>query len=229
MPTLQPHLRRLDAALTGLPIESEAMLLSELDGFLVGVVVCPELIMPGEWLPEVFGSEDDRGVFESADDVKSLLDLIMRHYNTVIRDLEHGRFAPIYDVDERNGDVLWELWMSGFSRAMTLRPDSWDAIVDGNDELAAGSMKTMMILSIFADGTSDGVKALRQDIGAEAIDELLNNAPDLVPSLVRALHRWRLESGVPRCAEGPLGGKVGRNVPCPCGSGRKYKRCCGAN
>lgn len=22
--------------------------------------------------------------------------------------------------------------------------------------------------------------------------------------------------------------KVGRNEPCPCGSGRKYKRCCGA-
>jgi preprotein translocase subunit SecA len=23
-------------------------------------------------------------------------------------------------------------------------------------------------------------------------------------------------------------GKVGRNSPCPCGSGKKYKRCCGA-
>jgi uncharacterized protein YecA (UPF0149 family) len=23
--------------------------------------------------------------------------------------------------------------------------------------------------------------------------------------------------------------KVGRNAPCPCGSGKKYKRCCGAN
>lgn len=23
-------------------------------------------------------------------------------------------------------------------------------------------------------------------------------------------------------------GKIGRNQPCPCGSGKKYKRCCGA-
>lgn len=23
------------------------------------------------------------------------------------------------------------------------------------------------------------------------------------------------------------GGKVGRNDPCPCGSGKKYKKCCG--
>ena len=31
--------------------------------------------------------------------------------------------------------------------------------------------------------------------------------------------------------EGParLCGKIGRNEPCPCGSGKKYKRCCGAN
>ena len=27
----------------------------------------------------------------------------------------------------------------------------------------------------------------------------------------------------------PAGTKIGRNAPCPCGSGRKYKRCCGAN
>ena len=25
------------------------------------------------------------------------------------------------------------------------------------------------------------------------------------------------------------GDKVGRNAPCPCGSGKKYKKCCGVN
>jgi uncharacterized protein YecA (UPF0149 family) len=25
------------------------------------------------------------------------------------------------------------------------------------------------------------------------------------------------------------GPKVGRNDPCPCGSGKKYKKCCGAD
>jgi len=24
-----------------------------------------------------------------------------------------------------------------------------------------------------------------------------------------------------------MGNKVGRNDPCPCGSGKKYKKCCG--
>ncbi|MCM8788244.1 MAG: SEC-C metal-binding domain-containing protein, partial [Candidatus Omnitrophica bacterium] len=26
-----------------------------------------------------------------------------------------------------------------------------------------------------------------------------------------------------------VGKKIGRNDPCPCGSGKKYKKCCGAN
>jgi len=25
-----------------------------------------------------------------------------------------------------------------------------------------------------------------------------------------------------------VSGKTGRNDPCPCGSGKKYKKCCGA-
>ena len=34
-------------------------------------------------------------------------------------------------------------------------------------------------------------------------------------------------SGSDRNAQTAGGAKVGRNAPCPCGSGRKYKRCCG--
>jgi preprotein translocase subunit SecA len=36
-------------------------------------------------------------------------------------------------------------------------------------------------------------------------------------------------TGKPRKAAAAGGAKVGRNAPCPCGSGKKYKRCCGAN
>ena len=32
----------------------------------------------------------------------------------------------------------------------------------------------------------------------------------------------------PKKASDPKAGKVGRNDPCTCGSGRKYKKCCGA-
>jgi hypothetical protein len=34
--------------------------------------------------------------------------------------------------------------------------------------------------------------------------------------------------GIPRAPARPKGPKVGRNEPCPCGSGKKHKRCCAA-
>ena len=37
-----------------------------------------------------------------------------------------------------------------------------------------------------------------------------------------------LESAI-AVAEARKTAKIGRNDPCPCGSGKKYKKCCGAN
>jgi preprotein translocase subunit SecA len=39
----------------------------------------------------------------------------------------------------------------------------------------------------------------------------------------------RGEDGAPAVQQRKTGQKVGRNEPCPCGSGKKYKKCCGAN
>ena len=36
----------------------ESMGLSDLDGFLTGIVVGPELISPSEWLPVIWGGEE---------------------------------------------------------------------------------------------------------------------------------------------------------------------------
>jgi hypothetical protein len=52
---------------------------------------------------------------------------------------------------------------------------------------------------------------------------------------IKAIGRRSMPSDVPRvkyvCQEpmdaSPTGARVGRNDPCPCGSGRKFKRCCG--
>ena len=40
----------------------------------------------------------------------------------------------------------------------------------------------------------------------------------------KRLYREQKESGTIR-----KGKKIGRNDPCPCGSGKKYKKCCGRN
>jgi hypothetical protein len=61
-----------------------------------------------------------------------------------------------------------------------------------------------------------------------AYEEVAGSMPDDLAERVGALEakwnarRGRRSSGVP----GKAGPKVGRNDPCPCGSGKKHKRCC---
>ena len=63
-------------------------------------------------------------------------------------------------------------------------------------------------------------------LGEEATEELAEGAPDVIEHCVPALHALRLGGSAPTRRTGP---RTGRNDPCPCGSGRKYKKCCGAN
>jgi len=76
-----------------------------------------------------------------------------------------------------------------------------------------------------------------QGQGAEALNHLCSAYQmffEYSDERFRALaDRWKRqfqhsnERGEDRTGEQPADGKVGRNHPCPCGSGKKYKKCCG--
>ncbi|HVF94818.1 MAG TPA: UPF0149 family protein [Sphingomonas sp.] len=220
MKQLPSRHRRLDDALADLPLE-EPMLLTELDGFLTGVLVCPDTILAGEWLNSIWGS-DESGIepFDDPLDVQWFSDAVMARYNEIARDLGRGKPQPIFDIDERNGDVLWELWIDGFAEAMELRPDSWATIADGDDPDAAEALANLTMLIAIAHNESP--------LDSMEINAVQDQAPaDLVDG-IRRLHAARLRrtetsSIVPAPA---LLSKVGRNEPCRCGSGKKSKRCC---
>ena len=220
MPKLPSRLRRLDAVLAELPGEEEPMLLTELDGFLAGIVVCPELIMPSEWLPEVWGG-DEGAPFADAADAQQFATMVTAHYNEIIRCLGSARYQPIFDVDERHGEVLWELWIEGFALAMMLRPESWPAIGKSDDADAAAAYSGMLMLIDIARDESD--------LSRDLIDRVTHEAHHLIPAWMALLHDWRMAQAGAMATQVARPGKVGRNEPCPCGSGRKYKKCCGLN
>jgi len=225
------NLEALDEFLLSLESD-EAMLLSEFDGFCAGLVVCPEAIPPSEWLPHVWGSGGAPD-FESEQELQRAIDLIMGHYNEVARSLTPPAidYGPLFDQDPNTDDILWEMWVEGFEQAMRLRADAWEEVVASDDEEAASSVSLVLALHGIAEGTDDLSKKKAAKLSAEA--------PNLIVSIVLALNDWT--KGIPSTQlseppwasnqfETPFQGKrVGRNEPCPCGSGRKYKRCCGAN
>ena len=58
----------------------------------------------------------------------------------------------------------------------------------------------------------------------------LSPSPDLIPEWVETLSYWRLAHNPVAPASATAAFKnIGRNDPCPCGSGKKYKKCHGAN
>lgn len=207
----------------------EGMMLSELDGYLAAVRVCPVTIPPSEWLPQVWmvdssaeaadGEPGEPRTPPDAATIERLDALVMERFERIGAELAGpDGYMPIFDVDERDNEVLWLFWIEGFNRALALRPDAWDPMLEeGSSALEALSA----ILTMTAIAAEDC------DLPAEDIAEIEATAPYLIGDCVEALYAWRANPFTPSAiAKGRA--KVGRNDPCPCGSGKKYKKCCGA-
>jgi uncharacterized protein len=201
----------------------DAMTMDMLHGYLTAVAIGPETIMPAEWLPRVWG--DDAGIgpkFKNGKEQERILNLIMRFMNEVLVTFEVApkEFEPLFVEHEYEGQTLIdaEAWCWGFWEGMELRPDSWAAIWDsevaplmqpiyllGADEIAEDELPLV----------EDPVKAHKLAIELEA------NLPDIyrfwVPRRKAPVQTVKRDEP-----------KVGRNDDCPCGSGKKYKKCCGA-
>ena len=71
------ELDKLDALLLAIPVDRDGMLLSEFDGFCAGLIVSPDMIMPSEWLPLVWGPGD--APFDDLPDLRVATNLITKH------------------------------------------------------------------------------------------------------------------------------------------------------
>ncbi len=164
--------------------------------------------------------------------MQTLLDLIMAHYNRVASMLAApGEYFPVMDEDQRNGDILWEFWLMGYLAAMRLRPDAWKVIERRGTAQAKKALTILDMLGRIAIRFSEGKPGKRDRLGPDA--------PELISGLVEDLNRFA-KSQVPSLPYGaPLAAnigtapidhkKLGRNDPCSCGSGKKFKKCCMAD
>jgi preprotein translocase subunit SecA len=71
------------------------------------------------------------------------------------------------------------------------------------------------------------LQAVREDIVQLMFRIQVGPAPEERPARRRPPMAAPREAGVAPASPAEAGKKLGRNDPCPCGSGRKYKHCCG--
>jgi uncharacterized protein len=102
--------------------------LSDLDGFLAGIIVGPESILPSEWLPVIWDGEEPE--FASEDEMRTVLSAIMGRYDEIVTCLndESKTFDPIF-WEGPDGQVIAADWAAGFLDAVALRPKAWEPLI----------------------------------------------------------------------------------------------------
>ena len=223
----EQRLDHLSDLLNALPAEQLPMTLSELDGYVTGILACPEMIPPSEWLRGVWGGTGE-AKFADQKIAEKTIGAVMEHYNSVAEALTRTfSIEPNYEIDANSDELLWEPWVDGFIRAMDLRPDAWEGLLDRADEETQASLIFLLALQDICNGNSKFTD--------EEIDAIDLEAPNLIPNCVATiLHQSRPEPtgtaaanllGMPhKTAACP-----DPNDPCHCGSGCKYKQSCARN
>jgi uncharacterized protein len=197
-----------------------AMNIEEVDGFFAALIAGPEVVPPSEYLPEVFGGEMSN-IFAGIDEANDILGLIMRRWNVIANTLHRGDvYLPVLLEDEE-GVCHGNDWSHGFVRGMEMRKAGWGELIA--DEKHYGCLVAVMALYHEHDPDPE----LRPGpISPEQREEIL---VQMAAGIVRAYRYFRseLSARADRFEAQSSPDKIGRNDPCPCGSGKKYKRCCG--
>jgi uncharacterized protein len=220
-PLTEAELDHLGEFLTRCP-GGMALNLEELDGFYCALIVGPENVMPSEYLPIVFGEEfSENSAFDTLERADEILGLLMRHWNSIVSEmLRKDVHIPLLAEDE-GGISRGNDWASGFMMGVELAPEAWSDLMQPDDPDSPGYLLPMMIL----DHENDPEPEMRpQEITPEMREELIVHMAAgirLIYDYYRAQRTAGADTGQ-RAAR-----KIGRNETCPCGSGKKYKRCCG--
>ncbi|MDR3538093.1 MAG: UPF0149 family protein [Acetobacteraceae bacterium] len=182
---LPPAIEALDAYLLSDRSPPDCMDLSELDGFLAGVVAGPEVIAPSEWLPIVW--DGDEPEFEDEAQASTILGAIMERYNAIATALagDQESFVPLF-WEAADGTPVVDEWAIGFMRAVSLRADAWDPVLKDED-----SAILLIPIGIVA-GQALGEEDPQLRIPEEAMDDLMEDGDMMMAACAVGLYNfWR--------------------------------------
>lgn len=215
------ELERLEASLARHP---NSMTLEMLDGFFAALVCSPELVLPSVYMPYVLGADDEK--MADLEDVQTFYELVTRHWNSVARSLNTGKPYDMVLVSSEDKCDYGNDWAVGFLQGVQIGGEDWDRLIEDDDNGG-------IFVPIFAlVHEHDPDPELRPDpISEEQRNSMLASISALLPSVYKYFEAER-RGGVLQKARPQMPvrkTKIGRNDPCPCGSNRKYKHCCGSN
>jgi uncharacterized protein len=217
-----------------------ALYLEELHGLFFGIAMTPESIMPSEWLPIVFEEEPQ---FADDQDAETCIGHLLNTYNRMINDSNKGKLAFPFNYKKIN-DMEYSMiegWAYGLFLALSLRPDIWgmsekyeemdeeEIPDDVMDLISSCSIVTAVAMPDEMEEIWETESEQPPESPEDLEDALYNMLPQAVETLRQHGAKIRAENGNLTPSIVISQEKTGRNDLCTCGSGKKYKKCCGNN
>lgn len=180
-------------------------------GVFAAVATAPTQLEPTAWLSLLLAKEPpDRA------SLKELMGLVLREYNACAECLSLGVPAV-----PSGGDLAAiEQFCKGYIR-VSQGDSRWTS-----DSDAFALTVPLAALAGYLDVSA--LDKLAPEAAAAPERWRAQRAGALSDDVAALYHYWESARNAPPPAT-PARPRVGRNEPCPCGSGRKYKRCCGAS
>ncbi len=221
-PLSTTELDRLEKLLVSDIFHEEAMPLDMLQGLLCAVASAPDLISPSNWLPVALG---ENPVYETPAEAEEILDLVMRFYGQAVQELDDGAGVTLYVFPNDDGEDDLATWCEGYLEGVMLSDADW--YEHGEPEDVEELLLPFMLLSgrmrEAAEEAGDPMPTVEEE------REMQRRAANSMGDSVTAVYSYWLDKRISHAPIRRDGPKVGRNDPCPCGSGKKYKSCHGSS
>lgn len=216
-PLNENELQWLEETLMSYAQGDESILdVAELDGLLTAVLSGPLVVEPDNWLVAIWGGQKNIPRWKNDREMDRFINLCFQHMNDIAERLSNypDQFEPVFgenDVEGRSFTVVEE-WCFGYMRGVSLT--DWSALPE--------ALKADLD-AIALHGTEENFTRL-DEMDEE---EFTDSVEAIRPAALRLYNYWSANPQQTEVQQPIVNGvKVGRNDPCPCGSGRKFKSCC---
>ena len=201
-----------------LDAKSEAhntMRCDEVQGFMMALLSGPDALNPTNWLPEILGEES---LFDAKERTE-IERLVMAMAADMRMKLNEKILPDLWFYEDKAGNPDFYTWCNAYLYALDIVPTDWFEAVD--QEEFEDLFYPIMALGGIYDDEKNGEVILH--LNEKELTQLESDLPHV---LLDIYWYWQAIINKPQTVRRE-GEKVGRNDPCPCGSGKKYKACCG--
>ena len=187
----------------------------EVQGFMMALLSGPDALNPTNWLPEILGEES---LFDAKERTE-IERLVMAMAADMRMKLNEKTLPDLWFYEDEAGNPDFYTWCNAYLYALDIVPTDWFEAVD--QEEFEDLFYPIMALGGIYDDEENGEVILH--LNEKELTQLESDLPHV---LLDIYWYWQAIINKPQTVRRE-GEKVGRNDPCPCGSGKKYKACCG--